>query len=408
MSESKVNVTQLQHRDPSAWTMLLRHELDCDDVTVTAVAVEPLHSQINQQRRHLTRFILTLADHTDPITLIGKRTNQTELTFYRNIAPQLPDITPHCWFTHLHSKRAWLLLDEVPAHFAPADWQPDHVETIINEIAHLHALYWQQDVLLHSYGFNHFVGTQKQTLDDLRQTESIYFEEGPAALISEHAIHNAGRLAATLLKAANGLAVMRSLGGWPGILGESHLAAATDLIDDPVPMLQPLLNLPITLLHGNPHTDHWRLTLFDDHRLLDWHKAQIGPGVMDLVSFVEQFDLLYNSGSKWGIDIRPERDVTDETMIDSYMLTMSAELGPEFDGRAIRQAIPAARCLYVLSNWFTHFAGWFADMPNQYTWQKINRMNDEELVGTAFEPIVGFRPYLADVFYRFLQAYRML
>ena len=77
--------------------------------------------------------------------------------------------------------------------------------------------------------------------------EAALFEEGPGRL-SRHAIHSAGRLA--LFRArANGLVVMRDLGGWPGVLGESHLAAAADLLDDPCPCW-PLLDLPPTLLHG--------------------------------------------------------------------------------------------------------------------------------------------------------------
>src|SRR5690606_41890300 len=86
--------------------------------------------------------------------------------------------------------------------------------------------------------------------DEWRRSESSLLEEGPAAVLSRHAVRNAGRLAPHFLRAANGLVVIRDLGGWPGVLGESHLAAAADLLDDPVPMLAPLLDLPVTLLHG--------------------------------------------------------------------------------------------------------------------------------------------------------------
>lgn len=72
------------------------------------------------------------------------------------------------------------------------------------------------------------------------------FEQGVA--LSRHAIHSAGRLAPLFLRAANGLVVMRALDGWPGVMGESHLSAVADLLDDPVPMLAPLLDLPLTLL----------------------------------------------------------------------------------------------------------------------------------------------------------------
>jgi hypothetical protein len=185
-------------------------------------------------------------------------------------------------------------------------------------------------------------------------------------------------------------------------LSESHLEAAADLLDDPLPMLQPLLDLPPTLLHGRLHNYQWHVTLFGSRYLLNWQLAKTGPSVCDLVSFVEEFDLLYQA--KGQLYTRAQRPVSYETIIDSYMLAMSARLGSDFPARAVRQAIPAARCLHVLTNWFPHFARWLAEMPSPYTWQKVNRLSDEELKGTMFEAMVGFRPYLADVFHRFLQA----
>lgn len=202
--------------------------------------------------------------------------------------------------------------------------------------------------------------------------------------------------------------VMRSLDGWPGILSETHLTAVADLLDDPVPMLEPLKSLPLTLLHGNLHSHHWRLTLFQECYLLDWHQAVIGPSVLDLISFTEQFDLLYEDDEKTKLIVRRERPLSDETIIDSYLITMSARLGEQFDARAVRRAIPAARCLHVLINWLPAFANWFSQMPNKYTWQKVNRLTDAQLAETPFRSIIPFRPYLAGVFQRFLQAYKTL
>ncbi|MCP4429098.1 MAG: hypothetical protein GY803_31825, partial [Chloroflexi bacterium] len=132
------------------------------------------------------------------------------------------------------------------------------------------------------------------------------------------------------------------------------------------------------------------------------------PSVCDLVSFVDQFDMLYGGDGRWPIQLRPEWPITEETMIDSYLLSLSTQLGDKFNARDMRLALPAARCLHVLTNWFPYFANWFSDMPNKFTWQKVNRMSDEELINTTFQPMVGFRPYLTGVFQRFLRAYRML
>lgn len=409
MDQSRLDVAQLQKRNPAAWTDLLRLEPELADVVVTAVVARPLYkAQTDHLKTQVSRYLLTLDGYTEPISLIGKQTNRSELIFYRDIAPQVPELAPRCWFTHLNGHQGWIILDDVPDDYRPDQWDGNDVETIINKLSHMHGRYWQQNSQMQSAGLTHFIGKRKYTLAELQQKYEIFFEEGPAAILSEHAINSGGELAPLLLQAANGLSVIRSLDGWPGILGESHMTAAADLLDDPLPMLQPLRELPVTLLHGNPFSYHWRSTFLDDRRLIDWQKTAVGPGICDLVNFMEQFDLLYAGSDRWPIKMRPEWPLSEETMIDSYLLSLSAQLGSDFDARAMRLAIPAARCLYVIINWFPYFASWFADMPNKYTWQKINRMADDQLVGTMFEPIAGFRPYLAKVFQRFLQSYRML
>ncbi len=409
MDQSRLDVGQLQKRNPVAWTALLRREPALDDVMVTAVSSQPIHAtETDSLNTRIARYFLTLDSCSDPITLIAKQTNQAELLFYRDIAPQLPMLAPRCWYTHLVGDKGWVVLDDVVNYYPPSIWDAGDTEAIINDLTTLHARYWQQEAQLQSRGFAHFIGQEKFTWDELSQAHNVYFEEGPGAILSQHAIDSAGALAPLLLKAANGLAVMRSLDGWPGIMGESHLAAVADLLDDPLPILQPLSELPMTLLHGNPFSYHWRLTFGDQRRLIDWQKSKIGPGVCDLVSFVDQFGMIYQGNGRWPIHLREEWPINEETMIDSYLLSLSAQLGDQFRARDVRQAIPAARCLHVLSNWFPYFSNWFSDMPNKFTWQKINRMTDDQLVGTAFQPMVGFRPYLARVFQHFLQAYRML
>lgn len=409
MEKSRLDVAQLQRRNPAAWTDLLHLEPELSDVVVTAVTAQPLYkTHTDHLETRVVRYLLDLDGCSDPVSLIGKQTNRSELIFYRDIAAQVPDLAPRCWFTHLDGHKGWIVMDDVPDDYPPAVWTGNDVEAIIHDLSRLHAHYWQQNSRMQSLGLGHFIGKRKYTLAELKQNHEIYFEEGPAAILSEHAIASGGELAPLLLQAANGLSVIRSLDGWPGILGESHLAAAADLLDDPLPMLQPLRDLPVTLLHGNPFSYHWRSTFLGERRLIDWQKTAVGPGICDLVNFMEQFDLLYAGSKRWPMQMRPEWPLNEETMVDSYLLSLSAKLGAEFNARAMRQAISAARCLYVIINWFPYFAGWFADMPNKYTWQKVNRMTDEQLMGTAFEPIAGFRPYLAGVFQRFLQSCRML
>ncbi len=407
MNESKLDAVELRRRTPSAWTALLQSAPGMEDVVATAVSAKPLHHSQTKAANHLVQYLISLANHSDPITLVAKYSNRQEVTFYRNLANQLPQLAPKTWFTHLFADEGWVIMDDVPQHGSPEKWTAIDVEDVVYDLAQMHQTFWKQATSLEANGLYHFTEGKSYSWDDLRGEHTLLFEEGPATPISQHAIHHAGRLAPLFLQAANGLTVMRSLGGWPGVMGESHLTAVSDLLDDPVLMLDPLKNLPTTLLHGNPHSAHWHLTLFGERRLLDWGKAVIGPSILDLVSFLEQFDLLYQANNRWNVALRSEWPLTEETIIDNYLLQLSNNL-PDFDARTVRQAIPAARCLHVLTNWFPYFASWATEMPNKYTWQRVNRMSNTDMSDTVFHPMIQFRPYLSTVFQRFLRAVRTL
>ena len=413
MNESQVDVVQLQKRDPQAWTVLLSAQDGLADVVVTAVVAQPLkrNTSSTQDSRHLTRYLVSLANHSDPIPFIGKKTTSIEALFYRDLANAAPSISPHCWYTHVSDDQGWIILDDVPNHVSVDKWQAADVEDVISQMTMLHTTFWNQPDLYQRHTWlPDFIGRKEKqyTWDELRQDHAIYFEQGPAALLSDHALHHVGWLAPQFLEAANGLAVMQALGGWPGVLGESHLAAAADLIDDPVPMLEPLQRLPLTILHNRMYAYQWHITLFGDHRLLDWRNVVLGPGICDLIFFQEQFDLVNANGSFPQVQFRQNPPINEETLIDSYMLAMKTQLGSLYDARLMRMAIPAARCLHILTHWFPHFASWFDKMPDKYMWQRLNRMPEAELAERSLQPMIGFRPHLKGVFQRFLQAYRML
>ena len=408
MNESKLDAVELRRRTPSAWTALLQSTPDMGDVMATAVSAKPLRQRSQKTAaNHLVQYLVSLAHHSDPISFIAKYSNRQEINFYRSFASQLPHLAPQTWFTHLFADEGWMIMEDVPQHAVPEQWSAVDVEDIVHDLAQMHQTFWKQDAALEDGGLHHFIDGKSYSWDDLRSEHAFLFEEGPATPISQHAIHHVGRMAPLFLQAANGLTVMRSLGGWPGVMGESHLTAVNDLLDDPVPMLEPLRNLPTTLLHGNPRSDHWHVTLFGERRLLDWGKAMIGPSILDLVSFLEQFDLLHQANNRWNVVLRTEWPITEETIIDNYLLQLSNSV-PQFDARAVRQAIPAARCLYTLINWFPYFASWATEMPNKYTWQRVNRMSNTDMSNTIFHPMIQFRPYLSTVFQRFLRAVRTL
>ncbi|MCA9946400.1 MAG: hypothetical protein KC449_23110 [Anaerolineales bacterium] len=409
MRQSKLLATQLQKRDLNAWTALVRGHLAVDDLVVTAVSANPIRPRQKNSRR-MTRYILTLANHSDPVSYIGRYVDAVEAAFYTEFAPRLPDLAPGYLFLHQAetSSDGWVVLDDVPNDISPEKWSETDVMAIIEKLALLHAKFTEHAADLVGAGLKPQLDRKAYPWESLVAEQSVYFEEGPGAILSEHALSQAGQLAPLFLQAANGLVVMRDLGGWPGILGESHLTAVSDLLDDPVPLLEPLRQLPYTLLHGDPSNRHWHLTVFEDQRLTGWQTAVVGPGICDLISFVEQFSLLEVNKNGLTLETRSAWPISEETMIDSYLLALSQKLGSQVNTRALRQAIPAARCLFVLTNWFPHFATWFEEMPNKFTWQKVNRMAATEFANTPLQGFMQLRPYLSGVFERFLLAYRSL
>ncbi|MFZ0543999.1 MAG: hypothetical protein WAM60_01080 [Candidatus Promineifilaceae bacterium] len=406
-------ISQLQNLDPAAWTLLLEQDQDCQGTTVTAVYCE-------KSANNLTRYQLTLAGYNEPILLIGKKTNESEIRFYQTIAPYLSVMVPKCWFSHLNGENSWVVLSEVYNDWPPGYWTAGDVEAIIDDICDLHATFWDQEEHLSDFDCPHLLPKRRRktgrpiannldhaSIFKMNRPDYLPFpNEDGRSLLSSHAVQTAGQLTPLLEKAAIGLEKLQMLGGWPNIFDDQHILAAADLLDDPVPMLQPLQLLPTTLLHGKLSPSNWRLNLFDDHHLINWEHLNVGPGIFDLVHFIEEFDLLsdengWRSRSCW--------PVLEETMIDSYLLNMGGKIGSSFNATAARQAVPAARCLYVLTTWLPRFATWFQIVPdNLQDWQKFNQMCDEQLVEAGFELMAGIRPYLTNLFQRFLTAYRML
>jgi hypothetical protein len=409
-----VRINQLQNLNPAAWTILLEKEPACQGIEVTAVSQEKLDNK-------LTRYQLFLTGYDEPIALIGKKTNELETQFYQTIAQYLSVSVPKCWFSHLDGDESWVVLGEVHDDWSPAYWAACDIESIIDDISDLHATFWNQEENLADFDWPRLLPKRARrngrpffgninhapfTKQGRNGGYQPFQDDNSSALVSDHAVQSAGQLTPRLIQAAVGLDKIQLMGGWPDIFDDQHILAAADLLDDPVPMLQPLQQLPLTMLHGNLSPSNWRFNLFDGRYLINWEHMTLGPGILDLVQFIEEFDLLADEN---GWRSRSAWPVLEETMIDSYLLSMGGKIGPDFNAAEVRQAVPAARCLYVLTNWLPHFAVWFQKIPdNLQEWQAFNQMCDEELIEAGFGSMAGVRPYLTNLFQRFLAAYRML
>lgn len=415
MEPLPVDILQLQRRDPAAWSALLARS--AGEAMVIAVTAEPLcrpgATPPGQATGGARRYVLTLADCTDPITFIAKQTNETEALLYRRYGDPPGATLPACRYVHLDGDDSWVILDDVPDHFPPAVWTVTHADAAATALARLHAAHWDQDTRAEwdEPTIPHFLRRPAgpHSWDDIRRLAPMLADEGPAAVLSRHAVHQAERLAPRLARAAEGLLALRRWGGWPGVINSDHLAAVADLLDDPLPMLATLRELPTTLLHGAPHPRHWRLTLFDECLLIDWSEARIGPGVLDLAAFVEGYPLVYDrpaddcAPGAARLRLRALSPLLEETVVDTYLVTLSAELGRRSAARATRAALPAARCLHLLLTWLPFLADWAGESPD-------TAALPVPLAAAVSSPndITLFATYLGAAFDRFLTAYRTL
>lgn len=412
-----LEIEELRNRNPRAWTLLLTQGMGVPNVIVEAVGEERLSEDGN-----VSRYLLSLAGYREPISLIGKRTNAVEAIFYEFFAPNLSHFTARCYFHHVGLEDGWLVLADIHNDHPPETWTANDIEILVGNLASLHAAYWAKRDTLDQYGLpllldkRHFdrgagagrggegIGTE-QPPSQMERIER--WLQSQQRILTEHAMRTAGPSLVPLLeKASEGLDILRQHHGWPGIVDDRHLTALADLLDDPMPVLYPLRQLPCTLLHGNPSAKHWHLTFFDDFYLMNWQMMTIGPGVYDLVRFIDQAALLPSNGASGDIS---QSETAVETMVDNYILAMRGELGTRFDARSTRVAIPPARCLLAMIDWLPRLSGWLEEMSfDKEVWQAMSELPDDALQEAGMAELISWRSSLSLVFDRFLRAYRLL
>jgi len=390
-----VSVQELQNLEPAAWRRLLREPGSPAVMPIVHVEVEECWCGPN-----LVRYLLELANERDTLPLVGKWTTAVEARFYRDMAAAFPDFTPRCWLSHLNQEQSWLILSDVSGHFEPAAWTEDDLERMVGVLAAVHTAFWKNGpVLAWLPHLLHGSAKQEQAIRELVALfhGAAYYPGPYQAALSEHAVRRSGRLAPMLLQAGLAVTLLRRLGGWPEVVSERVLTAVADLLDDPVPMIQPLLELPICLLHGNPAPHHWQLNLLDGVYLLGWEAAVSGPGVYDLMSFMEQ---LHHTPA---LDGR----FCEETLVDSYLLRMSARLGKRFPARPTRLALPAARALYLLAVELPKLVPLLRPLLRQPELPPQG-LTDDWLQAAEAVQLIEQRPLLTAMFGRLWRAFKLL
>ncbi len=420
MAACMLKIVDLKKLRPSAWSRLLDQNPATRGTVVTGVSRESGLLDADSER-----YIMQLDGYQESAVLIGKNTNALEATFFADLSPHLSSLTPYCWLSYAAGAQSWVILDEVYNDWPMNKWTATDLELIVNQLILLHTEYWERDSHLLDFGletrFSESLSPHQRNLDTEKTQEPRSRGLQPRShdqridddrlaavpLLSEHALNSAGELAPILSQAASGLQAILMMDGWPGVIEKEHIEALIDIIDDPVPVLYPLRQAAVTLCHGNPGPKNWSISLFGETKLLNWNNINIGPGIYDLISFIEQYQLVEAPDG-----ILQQREIwplNEETIIDNYLLGMGNRLGNRFDARAVRETIPAARSLYILTEWLPKFNKWLnEDYVIEDRLAELGKMSDLELTKLGLGEMISLRQYFTGLFDRFLDSYHAL
>ncbi|MFT5193987.1 MAG: hypothetical protein ACI85U_000993 [Candidatus Promineifilaceae bacterium] len=409
-----MNIQQLQNGSIEAWTWLLRQQANMSSDTVIGVQMEPLEYRA-------TRFSLTLAEYSEPLSVIGFETNQTESTFYSRFAAGLNQLPPKSWYEWQNRDGGWVVIEENGPYHSPSTWSREDLDRVTEKLAGLHATWWGSDELNNIELPEHPV---VQSFDFVAMANSIgkaRHDHQKSPIFPQHVGNKNSLLSATsaqgsvipeLMIASVGFKMLKKLGGWPDLIEGIHMSALEHLLQRPEIMLKPLQHVPLTLLHGQPVSDNWRINLMDETHLANWRNVSIGPAVCDLAIFIENYIFWQTSHPDLH---RLVPGSLEEMLIDSYLMHLSENVSLEGEKRPgssrhiRRYALPAAICWHTISHWLPTFVTWFGKMPqSRHSWEIADELSPESIAAWGINDLNQYRPAIGAIFERFLDAYKLL
>jgi hypothetical protein len=210
--------------------------------------------------------VLAKFSSPDPAFRLGAaQMYRREIAFYDTVASQLESSVPRCYFGAMdESTGESILLIEDVVHARTGDLVEGctipEAELAIKQLAHIHAAYWGHPKLIDWHWMPNFAEAGRADEDGLPFSEKYaLFRERMAEIFPEWPLP----------------AIFHATGE---ALGE-HIVLAK----------QRLSELPVTLLHNDPHLDNLLFGNEDASRpvsLIDWQLAITGRGAIDLAYFM--------------------------------------------------------------------------------------------------------------------------
>lgn len=205
-----------------------------------------------------------------------------EVGLYRSLTPQLPMQTPA--LIAADPAGSWLVLEAVDVELAPADWTADDYRRAIRALAALHERFWNLAEDLSVYPW---------LARPLANDFEIYVMAAVGAM-EKMMVDDHHRLI------TGSLEVLTSLG---------------QMLTQVESMAGKLRAAPPTLLHGDFQPGNIALDEDDEIIVFDWQLAGVGPGVLDLVTFV--------NAARWG---RSDLPMTPDELVALYRDEIAARV----------------------------------------------------------------------------------
>lgn len=206
-----------------------------------------------------------------------------EMGVYRSLASQLPVQTPA--LIAADASGAWLILEAVEQELTPNQWQAEHYERAVRALCGVHERFWG-------------------LADDL----AVYTWLA-RPLTTDYEIY--------VLAAVGAMEKMMVDNRHPLITGSAEVLNGLGLLLTQVePMVAKLRQFPATLLHGDFHPGNINLMEDNEVAVYDWQLASVGPGVLDLVAFI--------NACRWE---RADLPVTPARLFEIYRDEMAVRVG---------------------------------------------------------------------------------
>lgn len=268
--------------------------------------IRGLHVSYTSKRgRRTAQLVLKEPLGTTRAGLAGA--GRRELGVYQSLAGHLPLATPALIAGSPFGD--WLIMEVIPTGTDPENWSRKHYLRAIEGLVNLHDRFWD-------------LGDDLAAFAWLSRPQDIDFE-----------VH--------LTAAAQAMERLVSAGSPAALTGDStRMKLLETLIERADRIAAPLREEPATLLHG----DYWpgNIAVAQDGTqvVYDWQLAAVGPGILDLLTFVVK--------SEWWYENLP---LPPEAMITSYRKTLKQKTGCAWSGQAWKRLWDHALMWRFLQEW---------------------------------------------------------